>query len=466
MRQFTQAQLPVAILALLTIVAPLRPGEPQRQGLIPRLPNIVFIMADDLGYGDLGCYGQKVLKTPNIDRLAREGTRFTNFYAGSTVCAPSRCVLMTGLHTGHCYIRGNGNASLRPDDVTVAKILHNAGYRTGLVGKWGLGSENSTGIPTRQGFDFFFGYLDQTHAHNYFPTFLYRNDRRIALPNVVPAEGKKGQGVATERLQYSPDLMTREALQFIERNRLQPFFLYWACTLPHANNEAGKKGMEIPDVGRFRNENWPEAEKGFAAMVDHLDKDVGQLLDRLKALGLEKDTIVCFTSDNGPHREGGHDPSFFHSSGGLRGIKRALYEGGIRVPFLVRWPGHVPAGRTCDATGWFADFLPTAADLAGAKSPSGIDGVSLLPVFTGKSQAAPRPAPLYWEFYEQGFAQAVRDGRWKAIRKPKGDRLELYDLAADPAEKHNVADKHPEVAARLGEAIRKAHVDSPLWKVK
>jgi arylsulfatase A-like enzyme len=275
MRQFRLVQLSVAILALLTFVRPMPASEQRSAAGLAARPNIVFILADDLGYGDLSCYGQTQFRTPNIDRLAAQGARFTNFYAGSTVCAPSRCVLMTGLHTGHCTIRGNGSVNLRPEDVTVAEVLGRAGYRTGLIGKWGLGAENSTGIPTRKGFDRFFGYLDQTHAHNYYPTFLYSDDKRVQLQNVVPKEGRMGQGVATKRIDYSPDLMTREALAFIENNRDRPFFLYFACTMPHANNEAGKQGMEVPGLGVFGDRPWPEPQKRLAAMITHLDNDVG-----------------------------------------------------------------------------------------------------------------------------------------------------------------------------------------------
>ncbi len=466
MRQFRLLQLLIAIVALLTHFTPMQAAKRPPEASPPARPNIVFILADDLGFGDLSCFGQRAFRTPNIDRLAAEGTRFTNFYAGSTVCAPSRCVLMTGLHTGHCYIRGNGSASLRPEDVTVAEVLHRAGYRTGLVGKWGLGAENSTGTPNRKGFDRFYGYLDQTHAHNYYPTFLYSDNQRVPLKNVVPKEGAMGQGVATKRLEYSPDLMAREALRFLDANHDHPFFLYLAYTLPHANNEAGKQGMEVPDLGVYLDKNWPEPQKGLAAMITHLDDGVGQILDELKALGLDQNTIVCFSSDNGPHREGGNDPDFFHSSGGLRGIKRALYEGGIRVPFLARWPGHIPVGRTCDAIGWFADILPTAAELAGAGCPPNIDGVSLVPILTVETNPSKPHPPLYWEFFEQGSAQAVRDGRWKGVCKPMGGTLELYDLEADPGETKNVARDHPDVVASLQAVMSRSHVDSPLWKAK
>jgi arylsulfatase A-like enzyme len=456
--------LAATVLTVLATVAIASAAGPDLQLGPGAHPNIIFILADDLGYGDLSCYGQKQFQTPNIDRLSAQGTRFTNFYAGSTVCAPSRCVLMTGLHTGHCYIRGNAAVDLRPEDVTVAELLHKAGYATGLVGKWGLGKEKSSGVPTRKGFDFFYGYFDQTHAHNYYPTHLYRNEAREALRNVVPKEGRVGQGVASKRVDYSPDLMTREALTFLESNKDRPFFLYLAYTLPHANNEAGNKGMEVPDYGTFLNRNWPEPQKGLAAMITHLDNDVGQVLDRLKQLGLEDNTLVCFSSDNGPHKEGGNDPAFFHSSGGLRGIKRALYEGGIRVPFIARWPGHVPAGKISDYVGWFADFLPTAAALAGVAAPEKIDGLSLKALLNGDEKAQAKHRYLYWEFYERGSAQAVREGRWKAVCQPMDGSAELYDLETDQQETKNLASAQPEIVARMRELMRQAHVPSPLWQ--
>ncbi|HEY1066752.1 MAG TPA: sulfatase-like hydrolase/transferase, partial [Pirellulales bacterium] len=264
-------------------------------------PNIVFIMADDLGYGDLGCYGQKQIKTPRIDALAADGLRFTQFYAGSTVCAPSRCCLMTGVHTGHAFIRGNAKANLRPEDPTVAETLHAAGYETALIGKWGLGHEGSTGTPNKQGFDYFFGYLDQTHAHNFYPEYLIKNESRFPLKNVVPKNKawKDGQGVASEKVEYSHDLFAADALRFLEQKRSQPFFLYLALTLPHANNEAGKEGMEVPDLGAYAKTDWPAPERGHAAMISRMDADVGRVIDKLKELGLADDTIVIFTSDNG-----------------------------------------------------------------------------------------------------------------------------------------------------------------------
>jgi arylsulfatase A-like enzyme len=429
-----------------------------------RQPNIIFIHADDLGYGDLSCYGQKRFQTPNLDRLAAEGTRFTQYYAGSTVCAPSRCVLMTGLHTGHCFIRGNAKSNLRPTDVTVAKVLKDAGYATGLAGKWGLGHEGSSGVPTKQGFDFFYGYLDQTHAHNYWPTFLVRNEERVKLKNVVPNEGKDGQGVASERVEYSDDSIHREALAFIEKNKEKPFFLYLATTLPHANNEAKNKGMEIPDYGEFKDKDWPEPEKGRAAMISRLDRNVGDVLRRLKELGIDQNTLVLFTSDNGPHNEGGSNAAFFNSSGPLRGTKRDLTEGGIRVPMIVRWPGKVAAGAVSEFVWSHQDFLSTAADIAGGKAPEGNDGISVLPTLLGKPQKGHEY--LYWEFFERGFDQAVLLGDWKGIRNGVDGPIQLYNLKTDLGEKDNVADKNADVVAKIDGIMKSARTESDEWKPK
>ena len=431
-----------------------------------RNPNIVFILADDLGYGDLGCYGQQQIQTPRLDRMAAEGMRFTQFYAGSTVCAPSRCVLMQGLHLGHCYIRGNAKHNLQPEHVTVAERLKDAGYTTGLFGKWGLGHEGSPGVPTKQGFDEFFGYLDQHHAHNYYPEFLMHNEQRVELKNVVPGEGDFGSGVATKKIQYSPDLIMDHALSFIDRHHDQPFFLYLAVTLPHANNEARNKGMEIPDLGIYAERDWPEPQKGLAAMITRLDSDVGRVLDRLKQHGIDERTVVMFSSDNGPHAEGGNDPQFFDSNGPLRGIKRDLYEGGIRVPMIVRWPGRVPAHAVSDHIGYFGDFLATACELAGTEPGVEHDGISFVPEILGRPKDQEPHQALYWEFYERGSAQAVRMGDWKGVVKPLGsDNVELYNLAEDPGETNNVASEHPEMVARIHEAIRLSHEPSELWKV-
>ncbi|MBM3879206.1 MAG: arylsulfatase [Verrucomicrobia bacterium] len=430
-----------------------------------RPPNIVFILADDLGYGDLGCYGQQRICTPNLDRMAAEGIRFTQAYAGSTVCAPSRSVLMTGLHTGHTRIRGNARYPLQPEDVTVAEVLKTRGYRTGLIGKWGLGEADSTGIPNRKGFDYFYGYHNQHHAHNYYPTFLWRNQTKVFLRNEVPNEDPQGGGIASQRREYSHDLIAREALEFVERHQREPFFLYWALTLPHANNEAGKQGMEVPEWGEYAQTDWPEPQKGHAAMITRLDRDVGRLLAQLKRLGLDEHTVVFFSSDNGPHREGGNDPDFNDSNGPLRGIKRALYEGGIRVPALVRWPGRVPAGVVSDQVWYFADFLPTAAELAGASRPANLDGLSLAPTLLGRPAEQKQHAYLYWEFYERPTLQAVRSGNWKAVAIPFGGTLELYDLATDPGESRDLASANPQIVEQLRRYMTEAHVPDPLWQL-
>jgi arylsulfatase A-like enzyme len=421
-------------------------------------PNIVFILADDLGYGDLGCYGQKKIQTPNIDRLAAEGMRFTQCYAGSTVCAPSRCSLLTGLHSGHARIRGNARVSLEGSDVTVAELLRPAIYNTAAIGKWGLGDEGTAGMPNRKGFDEWFGYLDQVHAHNYYPEYLWRNERKWRLRG--NANGQKGE--------YSHDFFTRAATNFVRANRKHPFFLYLAYTIPHANNELGAKsgnGMEVPGDAPYSKEDWPQAERNKAAMITRLDRDVGTILDKLKELKMDQETIVFFSSDNGPHKEGGVDPNFFSSSGPLRGIKRDLYEGGIRVPMIVRWPGRVKAGSTNDQVWAFWDFLPTAAELAGVKPPPDLDGISMVPTLLGTKQTNQHQF-LYWEFHEGGFQQAVRMGDWKAVRHATDKPLELYDLKTDLGEKQNVAAQHPEIVAKIEGYLNSARTDSNAWPIK
>lgn len=429
-------------------------------------PNIIFILADDLGYGDLGCYGQRTIRTPNIDRMAAEGMIFTNHYAGSTVCAPSRCALMTGLHTGHCRVRGNARVPLRPEDVTVAELLQQAGYATGLIGKWGLGEPDTTGVPNRQGFDYFFGYLNQRHAHNYYPDYLWRNEEKESVPNEVRDVNPPG-GVATRRVAYSHDLFAAEALQFIERHRDEPFFLYLALTIPHANNEARDAGMEVPSYGPYANEDWPEAQKGHAAMITRMDGDIGRLFAQLKALGLDEDTLVLFSSDNGPHAEGGADPDFFDSNGPLRGIKRDLYEGGVRVPLIARWPGRITAGSGSELVSAFWDFLPTCCDVAGLVPPDDIDGFSYLPTLLGRDEQQRKHSHLYWEFHEQGKKQAVRLGDWKGVRlnvarNPDGS-IELYHLRRDQGEATDVAADHPDVVAEIARIMNMARTPSEHW---
>ena len=422
-------------------------------------PNIIFILADDLGYGDLGCYGQKTIRTPNIDRIAAEGVRFTQCYAGSTVCAPSRCCLMTGLHTGHAHVRGNARVPLRPEDLTVAKILKSAGYTTGIIGKWGLGEPDTTGIPNRQGFDYWFGYLNQHRAHNYWPDYLWKNEEKYPLPNVLVRDN-----IASKKEVYSHDLFTGEALDFIKRHKSEPFLLYLAYTIPHANNEAGREGMEVPSDAPYTDEDWPQQQKNHAAMITRMDGDVGKIIRLLKELGIEEDTIIFFSSDNGPHREGGARPEFFQSAGPLRGIKRDLYEGGIRVPMIVRWPGRVMPGAVSDQVWAFWDFPPTAAEIAGARPPSNIDGISILPALLGRAQKSHEY--LYWEFFEGGFKQAVRIGDWKAVRLGPSRPIELYNLKTDIGEKNDVADKHPDIVARVESVLKTARTDSKFFPVR
>jgi len=426
-------------------------------------PNIIFILADDLGYGDVGCFGQRKIKTPSLDRMADEGMRFTSVYAGSTVCAPSRCALMTGKHTGHGWIRGNSTLALRPEDVTVGEVLKQAGYRTGVIGKWGLGLEGSTGVPGKKGFDEWFGYLDQHHAHNYYPEFLWRSDSQGNERRVLLEKNQNGQ-----KGKYSHDYFTFTALNFLNINKDQPFFLYLAYTIPHANNELNREtgnGMETPDDSPYRNEPWPQPEKNKAAMITRLDRDVGILLSKLKDLKIDDNTIVFFSSDNGPHKEGGNDPDYFESRGPLRGIKRDLYEGGIRAPTIVRWPGKIKAGVVSDFPWAFWDFLPTAAEIAGAKPPPNIDGISILPTLLGQKQTKQHEF-FYWEFHERGSKQAVRMGDWKAVRLLPGQPLELYNLKTDLGEKENVASKNPEVVAKIEAYLKTARTESAQWTLK
>jgi arylsulfatase A-like enzyme len=451
------------LLCLLVLAVLLQPLSMALEGA--DRPNIIFIMADDLGYGDLGCYGQQRIKTPAIDRLAAEGMRFTDFYAGSTVCAPSRCVLMTGYHTGRCFIRGNGKDNLRPSDVTVAEVLAAGGYRCGMYGKWGLGHEGSSGLPTRQGFDAFYGYLDQHHAHNYYPTFLVSNERRVKLANVVPKQGQFGQGVATEKKEYSHDLIMAEAMKFLDANHKKRFFLYLPLTIPHANNEARQAGMEVPDYGQYALLDWPEPQKGHAAMISRMDRDLGVLFQRLKDYGIDEKTIVFFTSDNGPHREGGNNSDFNDSNGPLKGVKRDLTEGGIRVPMIVRWPGHIEEGSTSHFAGAFWDVMPTLAELAGTgkQVPGDIDGLSFLPSLLQKGTQTEHEY-LYWAFYERGGSRALRSGDWKAVQQPIHSPVRLYDLKEDLGEELDVAAAHPDLVKKLTEQMDAAYAPSERWK--
>lgn len=420
-------------------------------------PNIIHIMADDLGYADLGCYGQKRIKTPNIDRLAAEGTRFTQCYAGASVCAPSRCVLLTGLHTGHATIRGNhgrnaprhdGEANripLRADEITVATLLKQAGYATGITGKWGLGEPGSTGLPNDHGFDEWFGYLNQNHASDYYTDYLWRNKERQRI------EGN----LNGRRTIYSGDLFAEFSLDFIRKHKANPFFLYLATTIPHKN-------LEVPDLGIYADEPWPEEAKVFAAMVTRLDKHIGQIMALLKELDLDKNTMVFFTSDNGSARgwEG-----MFDSCGPLRDKKSSLYEGGIRCPMIVRWPDRVTAGAVRETVWYFADFLPTAAHLANISVPVLVDGIDVSAALLDNALGLPERF-LYWESPggdSKPLQQAVRWKDWKAVRHGHNDEIELYDLRNDMGEIHNVSAKHPKVAARILDFLKTARTPSPYW---
>jgi arylsulfatase A-like enzyme len=419
-------------------------------------PNIIFIMTDDLGYADIGCYGQKHILTPNVDRLAAQGTRFTDCYAGSTVCAPSRSVLMTGQHTGHTRVRANfGNVGgvgpqnrvpLEAEDVTVAEVLKQAGYATGITGKWGLGEPDTTGVPNRQGFDEWFGYLNQRNAHSYYPPFLWRNEEKVML------EGNQDG----KREQYTHDMVMDFSLDFIRRNRDKPFFLYLAWCIPHAR-------YEIPSIEPYTDQtDWSSEEKTFAAMVTRMDRDVGRLMTLLNELKLDEKTIVFFCSDNGAQKRW---EGRFDSCGPFRGQKGDLYEGGIRVPMIVRWPGQVPAGKANHSVWYFADFLPTAAALAGLKPPGSVDGANVLPTILGESQNLSERF-LYWEYPQQRLQQAVRWRNWKAVRTAPDRDLELYNLSADISEAHNLAAGNPEIVARIESYLKGARTESPNWPTR
>jgi len=433
-------------------------------------PNILVIQADDLGYGDISAYGQSRFQTPGLDRLAREGIRFTNYYAGSTVCAPSRAALMTGLHTGHTWIRGNGEIPLREEDLTVAMVLRDAGYRTAVIGKWGLGRPGTPGQPDRKGFEYAFGFLDHRHAHRQFTDHLYRNAEPVAVD---------------VNQDYVNDLFTREAASFVEATDSRPFFLYLNYTVPHAELRVPQDSLEPfkdgfpetpfvnatadarltgPDDASLGYRSQPAPHAAFAAMITRMDRDIGRLVDLLRTRGLERRTLVLFISDNGPHQEGGGDPVFFKSSGGLRGIKRDLYEGGIRVPMIARWTGAIPAGRVSHHVWAHWDIFPTVADVAGAAIPHGLDGISMARALRGRPQ--PAHPFLYWEFHERGFQQAVRMGPWKAVRLAKDRPLELYNLDADPREQTDVAPKQPAVVTSIERYLASARTDSPNWPVK
>ena len=434
------------------VAAASRAAQAQRRG-----PNIIWIMADDLGYGDLGCYGQEKIQTPNIDRLAAEGMRFTQAYAGSTVCAPSRCALMTGLHNGHGRVRDNipHGVFLRPDDFTVAELLKQAGYATAGYGKWSLGNPGSWGIPLYQGFDRYFGHLNQDQAHQYYPDYLWDDDKvRLLMEN---REDK--------HTLYTADLFADEAVEFIDENRERPFFLYFATTLPHFSDfSEGPDKLIVPSDEPYTDESWPQLEKNYAAMITRLDGHVGRLMDKVREHGLEENTLIVFTSDNGPW--GGHDVDFFKSGGPLRGKKRDMYEGGIRVPLIARWKGKIEAGSTTDHQCAFWDFLPTAAELNGLPVPGGLDGISFAPTLLGKPGQREHEY-LYWDYghVRTAFLQGARQGKWKAVRNGLDQPIELYDLEVDLGETKDVSDSHPDVVKRMAAIFEEAYTPSPDYPV-
>ncbi len=425
----------------------------------PAKPNVIFILSDDVAQGDLGCYGQKLIKTPHLNAMAKVGTRFTQAYCGTSVCAPSRTSLMIGQHTGHSPIRANrevqpeGQKPLPAGTYTAGRFFKDNGYATACLGKWGMGMFDTTGSPLKIGFDHFFGYNCQRHAHSYFPTYLYRDAERFELP------GNDGKTVGKT---YAQELIESDALAWITTNKDRPFFLFYAVTLPHGRHE-------IDDQGAYKNEKWSEQQKNYAAQITRLDSDVGRLLAKLKELKLDEKTLVIFAGDNGSSFPANSEIGklFDQTMGGqLRGIKRSLYEGGLRQACIARWPGVIPAGRVCDEPWAFWDFLPTCADLLGAKIPAEarVDGLSILPLLKGGS--APQRDYFYWELHEGPTLQAVRFGDWKAVRNGASSPIELYDLKADSGEKTNLAAKKPEIVATAEKYMKEAHVNDPAWPMR
>jgi len=443
--------------AALLVVMILAGGRAADAAPLPERPNVVFILCDDLAQGDLGCYGQRLIRTPHLDRMAAEGTRFTQAYCGTSVCAPSRAVLLTGLDSGHCPIRANrearpeGQKPLPEGTFTVARLLRDAGYATACIGKWGLGMFDTGGSPLRSGFDRFYGYACQRHAHDYFPGHLYDDDRRVPLP------GNSGPG---PKRTYAQDLIAAETLRWVTDHADRPFFLFYAVTLPHGRHE-------IDDLGEYRDRPWTAQQRAYAAMVTRLDADVGRLLETLRALGIDDRTLVILAGDNGSSFAP-DDPLarlFDQSQGGrLRGCKRTMYEGGLRQAAIARWPGVVPAGRVSDDPWAFWDVLPTCAELAGRPLPPGVvtQGRSLVDFLAGGP--APQRDHFYWELHERdGPIQAVRFGDWKAVRSGPRRALELYDLAGDSAERNDLAAARPEIVARAEALLRESRVDDPAW---
>ena len=462
-------------------------------------PNIVFILADDLGYNELGCYGQDEIRTPNIDKLAEEGKRFTQHYSGSPVCAPSRCTLLTGKHTGHAYIRGNdemnergdvwndpnieGQRPLLPGTITIGTILQKAGYKTGAIGKWGLGGPNDTGYPNKQGFDHFYGYLCQRVAHNYYPTHLWRNrGKNILEGNTLfsahqkfPKDKDPDDMLSYEPYkgkQYSIDLMIEEALSFIRQNKNNPFFLYLPFPVPHV-------ALQVPDdsvkeyEGQFPETRYlgekgylphPTPRAAYAAMITRMDREIGRIMSLIKQLGLDENTLIIFSSDNGPTYAGGVDYEFFNSAGVLRGLKGSVYEGGIRVPMIARWTGRIQAGSVSDHVSAFWDFLPTFTELLGLDAPEDIDGISLLPTLLDKPEKQKKHEYLYWEHVKR--MQAVRMGDWKAVRLRPGDKIQLYNLAEDIAESKDLAEQFPDLVTKISDIFINGRSKSEHFPIK
>lgn len=466
----------VVVAGLLSAAYVAQAGEANR-------PNIILIVADDLGYGELGCYGQKWIKTPRIDRLAQEGMKFTQFYCGSPVCAPSRCVLLTGKHPGHAYVRDNGKdkdyqklkdqhgweyPGQRPipdSEVTLAEMLKQQGYATGAMGKWGLGHFGTSGDPNKQGFDLFFGYNSQWHAHNHYPRFLWRNQQKVPYP------GNDGKSLTGKT--YSQDEFTREALEFIRTHQSEPFFLYLPFAVPHLSIQVPASSLaeyvgKIPEQD-YRHQGYlphPSPRAGYAAMISHMDRDIGKVVDLVDELGLSENTLILFTSDNGPtyNRLGGSDSKFFNSSDGLRGRKGSVYDGGIRVPLVARWKGQIAPTITSDLVSAFWDLMPTLGEVAGATVPDAADGVSLVPTLTGTGEQATHEH-LLWEFGGYGGQQAVRLGDWKGVRRniKQGNRtIELYNLSDDRAESRDVAESHPEVVKQIERILQTDRTDSEI----
>ena len=450
-------------------------------------PNIVYILADDMGYGDVGCYGQKQIRTPNIDALASAGMLFTQHYAGAPVCAPSRAVLMTGRNIGHASVRGNyengpfgfgAGLELKDSDVTIGEVLKERGYTTAVIGKWGMGVKTTTGEPNKQGFDYSYGFLNQGHAHYQFPEHLYRNGKRFELPE-NKADGRKS---------YSNNLFTSEALQFISNNKTKPFFLYLAYTTPHAEllvpndsifasykgkfeenpfvkNKQG--GAQSDNFGAYNSQQYPNA--AYAACITHLDICVGKLITSLKEQGLYENTLVIFTSDNGPSKEGGANPDYFSSSGGLRGKKRDVYEGGIRVPMIAVWPGKIKSGTTTNYISCFQDVMPTLAEVSGRTLQKAVptEGISFYPTLTGNSERQQEHPYLYWEFHEgRTTSQAIRMGNWKVVRQAPDSTMEIYNLAIDLAEQTDVTAQQPALLKTFESLFKTARTDHKLWPLK